>query len=142
MEMEGDNENTFSDIAGHWAENDIAFAAKIGWVNGYPDGTFKPNEPITRAEFITLVNRMLERIPELADDLLADEMVKWADNMDTLAWFYVAVQEATNSHLPEYKEKLVPDLEFEYEYWKEMIENPNWAVLEKEWADAVLAAEG
>ena len=112
----------FSDIAGHWAEDDIRYTAAIGWVNGYSDGTFGPDQPITRAEFMTLVNRILKRVPETEDDLLNDDMVKWADNSDPTAWYYLAVQEATNSHIPEYKTgRFVPGLLFEYEHWVEMM---------------------
>ena len=136
MGMEGENDSSFTDISGHWAEDDIIFAALIGWVNGYSDGTYRPNQPITRAEFMTLVNRMLERVPQTAEDLLTDGMVTWSDNADTTAWFYLAVQEATNSHLSEAKEELVPGLAFQYEYWVEMDDNPDWAMLEKQWAES------
>jgi len=68
--------------------------------------------------------------------LLPDEMVTWADNADTSVWFYLAVQEATNSHLSQAKEEFVPGLAFQYEYWEEMYDNPDWAMLEKEWADS------
>jgi hypothetical protein len=132
MEMLARNDLSFSDIEGHWAESDINYAAAIGWVNGYPEGTFKPNQNITRAEFMTLVNRMLERVPESLDDLLVDEMETWSDNMDTNAWYYLAVQEATNSHTCTFKEgKMPPGLNFEYESWEEMAENRDWSQLEK-----------
>ena len=131
------NDRGFSDISGHWAQNDILYAAAIGWVNGYPDGTYRPNQPITRAEFMTLVNRMLERVPETADDLLASQMKTWVDNSDTSKWYYLAVQEATNSHSPEYKSgRMVPDLAFEYERWLEMVKNRDWEQLEKAWSTA------
>ena len=87
----------FSDIASHWAKNEISAAANNGWINGYTDGTFRPNNKITRAEAMTLVNRVLKRLPETAEDLHND-MIKWSDNSDTSAWYYLAVQEATNSH--------------------------------------------
>jgi hypothetical protein len=78
---------------------------------------------------MTLVNRMLKRAPETVDDLLTDEMVTWSDNANTDAWYYLAVQEATNSHIPERKEgQIVPGLNFEYEHW---VENHNSAQLEK-----------
>jgi hypothetical protein len=125
---------SFSDIAGHWAEKDIKFAASIGWVNGYPDGTCRPNNNITRAEFMTLVNRMLERAPERPGDLLPD-MIKWPDNADTNKWYYLAIQEASNSHEPVYKSELVPGMSFPYEYWLQLIKNRDWAQLEKEWVE-------
>jgi hypothetical protein len=131
MEMLSRNDRGFIDIGGHWAEGDIRYAAAIGWVNGYPDDTFMPNQNITRAEFMTLVNRMLERAPETVDDLLADEMIIWPDNKPG-AWSYLAVQEATNSHTCTFKQgKIVPGLNFEYESWEGMEENRDWSQLEK-----------
>ncbi|MCL2126475.1 MAG: S-layer homology domain-containing protein [Oscillospiraceae bacterium] len=120
MRMAPHNHPSFSDISGHWAEEDIIYAAEIGWVNGYNDGTFGPRKNISRAEFITLVNRMLGRVPETVDDLLVDEMHAWSDNMDQDAWYYIAVQEASNSHVADYKEDTVPGLLVRYEFWTEM----------------------
>ena len=91
-----DTSSKFTDIASHWAKNEIGIAANKGWINGYPDGTFRPNQYITRAEAMTLVNRVLNRLPENSSDLL-DSMIKWPDNSDASAWYYLAVQEATNS---------------------------------------------
>ena len=134
MAMRGNNVDGFTDISGHWAEADIRHATIIGWVKGYPDFTFKPDQPITRAEFITLANNVLKRIPETTDDLLNGDMVSWSDNADTSAWYYIAMQEASNSHLYEYKEgKTVPGMQFEYENWIAMQENPDWLKLEEEW---------
>ena len=81
---------------------------------------------------MTLVNRMMGRVPEMASDILADQMTSWADNADVNAWYYLAVQEATNSHEPEFKEKTVPGLRFKYERWVKMIENRDWTLLEKD----------
>ena len=92
-----DTSSKFTDIASHWAKNEIGIAANKGWINGYPDSTFRPNQYITRAEAMTLVNRVLNRLPENSSDLL-DSMIKWPDNSDASAWYYLAVQEATNSH--------------------------------------------
>ena len=92
-----DTSSKFTDIASHWAKNEIGIAANKGWINGYPDDTFRPNQYITRAEAMTLVNRVLNRLPENSSDLL-DSMIKWPDNSDASQWFYLAVQEATNSH--------------------------------------------
>jgi len=116
----------FSDIGGHWAQADITYVAEVGWVEGYPDGTYRPNQNITRAEFMTIVNRMMERVPETANDLLPDEMIRWVDNSNPDTWYYIAIQEATNSHIPDYKESRVRGLQFQYEYWLELIENPVW----------------
>ena len=121
MQMSPLNHLSFSDVDAHWAQLDIEYAAAIGWVNGYEDGTFRPDNYITRAEFITLVNRVLRRIPETYDDLLVDEMVTWVDNADIEMWYYLAIQEASNSHEAEYKEDLVRGLLFGYEYWISMI---------------------
>ena len=106
---------SFNDIAGHWAKDEIAVAANNGWVNGYEDGSFRPQNKITRAETMSLVNRVLNRKPETAEDLL-ENMTKWTDNADTNAWYYLAVQEATNSHYYEYKENS------QYEKWTELRE--------------------
>ena len=121
---------SFGDIEGHWAVADIAYAGSIGWVTGYPDGSFLPDRNITRAETVSLVNRMMTRVPETADDLLGDEMIKWVDNADPSSWYYLAVQEATNSHIPEFKDTPVPSARFNYEYWLEMAENPDWSQFE------------
>ena len=85
------NTSNFSDIASHWAKDEIGVAANKGWINGYPDGTFRPNQYITRAEAMTLVNRVLNRLPENSSDLL-DSMIKWPDNADASVWYYLAVQ--------------------------------------------------
>ena len=129
MNMTGTGNTQFSDISGHWASAYILSAASIGWVNGYPDGTFRPNQPITRAEFMTLANRMLKRVPETASDLLTG-MTTWSDNSDVSAWYYLAVQEATNSHIAQDKDKTVPGLQFKYEKWVEMAPNRDWSALE------------
>ena len=113
----------FSDIASHWAKNEISAASNNGWINGYPDGTFRPDNKITRAEAMTLVNRVLKRLPETAEDL-HDDMIKWSDNSDASQWFYLAVQEATNSHY--YKAK-----ENKFEKWSELRDTRDWTELEK-----------
>ena len=88
--------SNFTDISGHWAEKYIERAATLGWIAGYSDGTFRPSNYITRAEAMTMINRVLCRVPQSADDLLND-MTVWPDNHPT-DWHYLAVQEATNSH--------------------------------------------
>ena len=114
----------FSDIANHWAKDEISVAYNNGWVDGYPDGTFGPQRNITRAETVTLVNRVLNRKPETEDDLLPD-MTTWTDNADKKAWYYLAIQEATNSHYYKYKENS------EYEKWTELRGTRDWTQLEK-----------
>ena len=118
-----DTSSKFTDIASHWAKNEIGIAANKGWINGYPDGTFRPNQYITRAEAMTLVNRVLNRLPENSSDLL-DSMIKWPYNSDASQWFYLAVQEATNSHY--YKTK-----ENKFEKWTKLRETRDWTELEK-----------
>ena len=120
-----DTSSKFTDIASHWAKNEIGIAANKGWINGYPDGTFRPNQYITRAEAMTLVNRVLNRLPENSSDLL-DSMIKWPDNSDASAWYYLAVQEATNSHA--YSDKSKDD---KYEKWTTIRETRDWTELEK-----------
>lgn len=100
----------FDDIANHWAKDEIAVATNNDWVNGYEDGSFYPQNNITRAETMSLVNRVLNRNPETAEDLLSD-MITFTDNADTNAWYYLAVQEATNSHYNTSKENSA------YEKW-------------------------
>ena len=87
----------FPDIKTHWAKESINLAASLGWVGGLQDGTFAPESSITRAEAVTLVNRMLLRLPAGKESLLP-EMRTWPDNADENQWYYLAVQEASNSH--------------------------------------------
>ena len=94
-EYHGDKK--FSDITGHWEENEIYRAAEQDWVRGFSDGTFRPERKITRAEAMAIINRVLRRVPASEQDLLPD-MIVWPDNMDTSAWYYLDIQEATNSH--------------------------------------------
>ena len=115
-------EDLFTDISEHWAREYINAAASIGWIVGN-NGIFRPDDNITRAEVMTLVNRMLERQPESKDDLL-DGMTVWADNPES-EWYYLAVQEATNSH--DYKMKA----DKVHEKWTKLTENPDWGSLEQ-----------
>ena len=108
---------TFTDIKGHWAEKYIQRAAELGWIKGFEDGTFRPDTYITRAQAMTMINRVLNRIPEDASDLLPDMNV-WPD-CNPGDWFYLAVQEATNSH--DFKHKAG-----NYETWISMKEDPDW----------------
>ncbi|MCR4963203.1 MAG: S-layer homology domain-containing protein [Firmicutes bacterium] len=113
---------SFTDIGGHWAKAEIGKAAANGWVNGYTDNTFKPDQYITRAEAMALINRVLNRNPESPADLLQD-MIKWPDNMDTAKWYYLDVQEATNSH--DYERKANHT-----ERWTKINKAVDWAGLE------------
>ena len=110
-------EQTFSDIQGHWAEKYIERAAELGWIKGFEDGTFRPDTYITRAQAMTMINRVLNRIPEEESDLLPGMNV-WPD-CNPGDWFYLAVQEATNSHDFEHKAG-------NYETWTGMNKDPDW----------------
>lgn len=119
-------EDLFTDIANHWARESINDAAMAGWINGYEDGAFRPDAAITRAEAVTLVNNVLQRKPDA--DHMFDSMIKWPDNPES-AWYYEAIQEATNSHDYDLFENA------EYETWTALRENRNWAALEKDWVN-------
>ena len=112
-----ENNGSFSDISGHWAENEIERAAAFGWISGYPDGTFRPDARITRAEAMTMINRVLCRMPQSESDLL-DSMVTWPDNKPS-DWHYLAVQEATNSHDFDRKGEVG-------ESWTKLTSVPDW----------------
>lgn len=116
------NTKTFSDITGHWAQKNIELAVGNGWINGYDDGTFRPNNNITRAETFAMINRVLDRQTESVSDLLpTSDMNMWSDNMDADAWYYKDVQEATNYH----KCDRVGDSV--YEKWTEKVPDIDWA---------------
>ena len=132
LSEEYDGENMFTDIGGHWAAEYINRAARAGWITGYA-GLFRPDDYITRAEAVTLINRMLDRAPD-ADHMLAN-MVRWPDNPET-AWYYEAIQEATNSH--DYDRETIID----FETWTVLLENRDWAALEELWAQAADATGG
>ena len=110
--------SNFTDISGHWAEKYIERAATLGWIAGYSDGTFRPSNYITRAEAMTMINRVLCRMPQSVDDLL-DNMVVWPDNRLT-DWYYLAVQEATNSHDFDRQGEV-------NEKWTKLISVPDWS---------------
>ena len=108
---------TFSDIEGHWAKAYIERAAELGWISGFQDGTFRPDAYITRAQAVTMINRMLNRVPGDPSDLLPGMNV-WPD-CGPGDWFYLAIQEATNSH--DYRRKAGS-----YEIWTGLNANPDW----------------
>lgn len=105
-------ESNFTDISGHWAENAINAAYGAGWVGGYEDGTFRPDQNISRAEAMALINRVLERAVD--SEGMLDEMTHWADNHPA-AWYYADVQEATHSHTYEREEGE------QYETWTDLV---------------------
>ena len=111
---------TFSDISGHWAEKYIERAAELGWIQGFADGTFRPDTYITRAQAMTMINRVLNRTPEDEEDLL-EGMKVWPD-CNPGDWFYLAVQEATNSH--DYKDR-------GGEVWTKLTRDPDWTRYER-----------
>ena len=115
-------DSPFTDLSGHWAQEEIERAAALGWVQGYTDGSFLPDAPITRAEAVTMINRVLERLPESEADLLPDMHV-WPDNQPG-AWYYLAVQEATNSHLFANKGD-------RYERWLQLTVDPDWTAYQR-----------
>ena len=113
---------TFNDISGHWAQKYIELAASNGWINGNPDGTFKPNNKITRAETVAMINRVLDRQTKDVSDLLpVSQMTNWSDNMDTAKWYYRDMQEATNNHKAERVGNSI------YEKWTEKLPDIDWA---------------
>ncbi len=117
----GDTENSghFTNISGLWAQAEIEHASALGWIMGYEDGSFRPDNYITRAEAITLINRVLCRIPETEEDLLSGRKV-WPDNRPG-EWYYLAVQEATNSHDFRSKDEL-------HEQWTQPRQGPGWTI--------------
>lgn len=118
----------FSDVsAEHWAYEAIAIAAKMGWIEGYPDGTFRPDATITRAEMMTLVNRALERVPSDEDHLLSKRVMLTFPDCKSGDWFYIAVQEATNSHT---YERAATEKNGD-EQWTALRANRDWTQLEK-----------
>ncbi len=125
------NKDYFDDDEGHWAEPEINAAASIGLIEGYGDGTFRPERNIKRSEAMTIVNKVLGRHPH--KDQLLPGMITWEDNMDENAWYWAEVQEATNSH----------DYELDsdgYEVWTKLLPVRDWEAFETSWADANAAS--
>ena len=120
-EVEGD---AFTDIYDSWARDYINRAAKLGLISGYEDGTFRPQNQITRAEVMEIINNVLFRTPD-KDHLLPD-MIVWPDNSNKTAWYYAAVQEATNGHEYERVDNTSP------ETWTELRPPRDWDALEAE----------
>lgn len=110
--------DSFTDTFGHWAEEEIGRAAALGWIQGYDDGTFRPNQYITRAQAVTMINRVLCRLPEDEDDLLPGMSI-WTDCREG-DWCYLAIQEATNSHDYVTKDRV-------YETWTDLNRAPDWS---------------
>ena len=132
--FEGDDEeikgDAFPDIKKHWANAEINLAYAKGIIQGYPDGTFKPDQAITRAEAVTIVNRVLERYPN--KDHLLEDMIVWPDNMDETMWYYADIQEATNSHT--FRMSRI-DQDEPYEFWTGLLPVRDWVALEQMWSE-------
>lgn len=114
-----ESDATYTDTVDHWAEKDIRIVRYEKWVEGYDAYTFRPDRNITRAQVMTVVNRMLNRIPETKEKSLLEDMTQWTDNADPDQWYYLAVQEATNSHYTEQRPN-------GYEYWTSLREDRDW----------------
>ena len=112
--------NYFNDVsASYWAANAIAICAKLGWITGYPDGSFRPDRNVTRAELMAMINRATGRAPKSTDAFLPG-MKTWSDNTAD-KWYYLDVQEATNSHSYTVKDS---------EKWTALNADPNWSLYE------------
>lgn len=116
----------FSDTSDHWANDFIAAARELGIIDGYGDGSFRPNDNVSRAEAMKIINRTLDRVPH--KDHLHKDMLVWSDNMDKKKWYYAEVQEATNSHLYMWDDT--------HEVWVVITAVRDWAALEKKWSNA------
>lgn len=123
---------SFTDISGHAYETAIKQAAAMGWVKGYTDGSFNPDACITRAEVVTMINRVLGRAVQ--ERGMAAGMKTFPDNLST-AWYYADVQEATNSHTYTRTTTQVSGYDFYYESWGAIQANPDWSSLETTWAN-------
>ena len=140
FEVTGDYvDGTYSDVpANAWYADFIDAAVDLGLIEGYPDGTIRPQASITRAEACTIVNRTLGRVPDKDHLLLEDEMRVWPDNSDTDVWYYAQIQEATNSHDYEW----IGEEGDQIENWTDKLADRDWAALEDEWSDANSAPGG
>ena len=121
----------FADVGSHWAEDEIDLAYTMGLIDGYPDGTFRPDAYITHAETMAIVNRLLGRRPH-KDHLPEEGMIEWPDNMDRSRWYYADVQEATNSHT---YSRVASEADNYYEIWRALEPVRDWEALEKEWSE-------
>lgn len=129
----------FSDVTGtEWHADFVAAASELGLINGYTDGTFHPNAEITRSETCAIVNRTLGRAPDKDQLLPGSAMIRWPDNMDTNAWYYTHMQEATNTH--DYT--WVNGSGVRVEKWTKKLAERDWAALERVWSEANSAPGG
>lgn len=129
----------FSDVHGaEWYISYLMTALEEGLIEGYPDGSFRPNRPITRAETCTIVNRTLGRKPEKDHLLPESDMINWPDNINRNIWYYAQMQEATNSH--DYRWTSV--YSEVCEQWTAKLAERDWAALERAWSHANSAPGG
>ena len=120
-------DKTFTDLAGHWSKSYVELAAGNGWIAGYPDGSFRPDQKITRAETVTMINRVLERVPAKQSRLLSRSIMLTFPDNNPGDWYYIAIQEASNSH--EYQRSVYETTGDEM--WTKLIDNVDWTKLEK-----------
>lgn len=118
---------SFTDLSGHWSKSYVELAAGNGWIAGYPDGSFRPDQKITRAETVTMINRVLERVPAKELRLLSRSIMLTFPDNNPGDWYYIAIQEASNSH--EYQRSVYETTGDEM--WTKLIDNVDWTKLEK-----------
>lgn len=118
---------SFTDLSGHWSKTYVELAAGNGWIAGYPDGSFRPDQKITRAETVTMINRVLERVPAKELRLLSRSIMLTFPDNNPGDWYYIAIQEASNSH--EYQRSVYETTGDEM--WTKLIANVDWTKLEK-----------
>ncbi len=118
---------SFTDLSGHWSKTYVELAAGNGWIAGYPDGSFRPDQKITRAETVTMINRVLERVPAKELRLLSRSIMLTFPDNNPGDWYYIAIQEASNSH--EYQRSVYETTGDEM--WAKLIDNVDWTKLEK-----------
>ena len=129
----------FSDVHdAEWYISYLMTALEEGLIEGYPDGSFRPNRPITRAETCTIVNRTLGRKPEKDHLLPESNMINWPDNINRNIWYYAQMQEATNSH--DYRWISIGSEACEQ--WTAKLIERDWAALERTWSHANSAPGG
>ena len=117
----------FADVKeSDWFSGFVAAAKDAGLIEGYNDGTFKPEKAITRAEVCTIVNRTLGRKPSASHMKISDR-IDWPD-VQVTDWYYEAIMEATNSHTNQMGQR--------HETWNDKLPQRDWALLETGWANA------
>ena len=132
-----DYDGRFTDVEGDaWYAGYIQAAAELKLIEGFDDGTFRPDDCITRAQACAIINRTLGRVPD-ADRMSIRPLVTWPD-CDEDAWYYADMMEATNSH--DYQWITVGGEKTEK--WTEKLPQRDWAALEHTWSTANSAKGG